>query len=108
MRERSAVEGAIWNRSAGAIIGRIPSVNEFTFDDCVGFVAYDAGRMEPYNLNPRLNQGHQVEWLLAAVRHNELVMQVLIDTGVSGITPTMCPRCLKWSPKPVGSDLSSG
>ena len=51
--------------------------------------------MEPYNLNPRLNQGHQVEWLLAAVRDNELVMRLLIDTGVSGIITDDVPALLE-------------
>ena len=94
IREQSAVEGAIRARSAGAIISRIPSVNEATFDDYVGFVADDVGRLDPYNLNPRVNQGHQVEWLLAAVRVNALVMQVLLDTGVSGIITDDVPALL--------------
>ncbi len=50
--------------------------------------------MAPYNLNPRVNQGQQVEWLLAAVRDDALVMQVLLDTGVSGIITDGVPALL--------------
>ncbi len=50
IREQSAVEGAIRIRSAGAIMSWIPSVNEFTFDDYLRFVADDVSRWLPTTL----------------------------------------------------------
>jgi len=83
VRERSAVGGAIRNRTPVAVLDR--TGNEGLFDDYYKFVAHDVGRIEPYNLNPRENNGHQVERFLVAVRDDAPEMQVLIEMGVSGI-----------------------
>jgi hypothetical protein len=48
-------------------------------------VAHDVARLEPYNLNPRENQGHQVEHLLTMVADDVPEMESLVAMGVSGI-----------------------
>jgi glycerophosphoryl diester phosphodiesterase len=94
IREHSAVEGAIRNLTEVAVLSRIPTATETPFDDYERFVLYDVALIEPYNLNPRENKGHQVKQLLAAVRDNAIEMQILLEMGVSGIitddVPTLC------------------
>lgn len=85
IRENSAVEGAIRNQTAMATLSRVFQTNAIFDADYYQSVSYDIGRMEPYNLNPRENKGHQVEQLLAAVTDNALEMHALLEIGVSGI-----------------------
>jgi hypothetical protein len=93
IRDDSPVEAAIRHRTAVVTLGRTFSADRrgdaatgrSAFEDYNAFVAHDVARLEPFNLDPRENQGHQVERLLAAIQDDVSEMESLVALGVSGI-----------------------
>ncbi len=93
IRDDSPVEAAIRHRTSVVTLSRSFSADRHgdattgrsAFEDYNAFVAHDVARLEPFNLNPRENQGHQVERLLATVQDDVPEMESLVAMGVSGI-----------------------
>ena len=90
MRDQSAVERAILHRTR--VVTLIPAdphsdatTGHLRFEDYNAFVANDVARLEPFNLNPRVNEGHQIERLLASAHDDVSEMANLVAIGVSGV-----------------------
>lgn len=83
--EHSAVQAAIRNRTEVGTLNRNFAAAQAIDNGYYYAVSHDVAQMESFNLNPIVNQGHQIERLLVRVKDMPVEMQGMLEMGVSGI-----------------------
>ena len=81
----SAIDAAIRYGNTVASVGRPTIATLAPFDVYEDVMRYDVKRWEAFNLNPHVNQGRQIDRLIAWTLNDPAEMAELVRLGVSGI-----------------------
>lgn len=81
----SAIDGAIQYGNSVASVGRPTSLTLESWNVYRSVIEYDTGRWDQFNLDPKTNQGRQIDKLIAWTIDDAGEMDWLLAQGVSGV-----------------------